>query len=154
MPRRPVLRFGIILCPPDFSESSQKALEAADELAAHFRAELFRVHIVPFLPPIPATPNVTFNRVEYETLLHSEAEARLLELRDALSAKTPESTHPGRTRVRCRGDFAHRKARECRLNPYSDARGDGLERVVFGSVTEKVVRTAGCPVLAIRPEGR
>jgi hypothetical protein len=35
-----MLAFRLILCPSDFSEPSQKALEAADELASHFSAEL------------------------------------------------------------------------------------------------------------------
>jgi nucleotide-binding universal stress UspA family protein len=149
-----MLAFRLILCPSDFSEPSQKALEAADELASHFSAELLLVHIVPFLPPIPATPDVTFNLAEYEALPHADAEAGLLKLRNALSAKHPKV----RTLVG-HGPAAEEIVRIAKQENADliviAAHGEtGFERVVFGSVTEKLVRTAGCPVLTIRPGGR
>lgn len=145
-----MLPLRLILCPTDFSKSSQKALEAAGELASHFNAELFLVHIVPFLPPIPSTPEVTFNLAEYEELLHADAEDKLHKLRDALSAK----------HLRVRTMVGHGPAAEEIVLIASKERVDliviathgatGFQRVVFGSVTEKVVRTAACPVLTIR----
>jgi nucleotide-binding universal stress UspA family protein len=86
-----MLAFRLILCPSDFSEPSQKALEAADELASHFSAELLLDTLCLSGRPIPATPDVTFNLAEYEALLHADAEARLLKLQNALSAKHPKA---------------------------------------------------------------
>jgi len=48
-----MLPFRKILCPTDFSEPSLKGVAAADELAAHFGAELVLVTVV---IPITGTP--------------------------------------------------------------------------------------------------
>jgi nucleotide-binding universal stress UspA family protein len=140
-----MLAFRLILCPSDFSEPSQKALEAADELASHFSAELLLVHIVPFLPPIPATPDVTFNLAEYEALPHADAEAGLLKLRNALSAKHPKV----RTLV------GHRPAAEEIVRIAKQENADliviaahgetGFERVVFGLSDREAGANSGLP---------
>jgi nucleotide-binding universal stress UspA family protein len=44
-----------ILVPVDFSASSVAALETAIELAQHYGAELFLLHVVPVLTLIPGT---------------------------------------------------------------------------------------------------
>jgi len=48
-----MLKVKKILCPIDFSEPSQKALEAAKELAVHFSAHLHLLHVVPPIHVIP-----------------------------------------------------------------------------------------------------
>ena len=48
-----------ILCPVDFSEFSQRALERAVPLADWFDAEVVALHVVPFLmPPGPGLPHL------------------------------------------------------------------------------------------------
>ena len=39
-----------ILLPVDFSSSSLAALETAAEIAGHFQAELYLIHVIPKLP--------------------------------------------------------------------------------------------------------
>ena len=56
-----MLPFRRILCPLDFSEPSQKALQAAVEMAGQFRSELVLVHVVPpAAAGIPADPTFAF----------------------------------------------------------------------------------------------
>ena len=104
-----------------------------------------------FLPPIPATPDVTFSLAEYEALLHADAETKLLKLRHTLSAKHLKA----RARVG-HGPAAEEivliaRKEEADLIAIATHGETGVERIVFGSVTEKVVRIAACPVLTIRP---
>ena len=51
-----MLPFKKILCPIDFSDPSYMALEAAEELALQYSAELFVVHVVEKIPVLPALP--------------------------------------------------------------------------------------------------
>lgn len=73
-----------ILWPADFSESSYEALKIAKEMAMHFSAELFFVHVIaplpPFAPPPEDRPN--FNVSAYVKNLHSSAEKSIQEVID------------------------------------------------------------------------
>jgi|SRR5215472_8078913 len=139
-----------ILCPTDFSEPSREAVKVAGELAAHFRAGLVLVHVVPALPALPNDPNYVFNIPEYERLLHKDAEEKMGRL---AGAGALEGT-TART-IFSHGDAASEIVRIAEVEN-SDliviaTRGTtGWQRLLFGSVAEKVVRLAGCPVLTIR----
>ena len=51
MPRQlPRISTCKILLPIDFSSSSYAALETAAEIAGHFKAELYLIHVIPKLP--------------------------------------------------------------------------------------------------------
>lgn len=64
-----MIPFGKILCPIDFTESSYEALKAANELALHFSAELFVLHVVSITPIIYAAPAVP---VAFNIPLHEQ----------------------------------------------------------------------------------
>src|SRR5690348_11878266 len=68
-----------ILCPVDFSEPSNKALDVAMELAAELNAELLLLHVVPApVPPIPADASFTIDDGgEYEDAMRVTAEQQL-----------------------------------------------------------------------------
>ena len=145
-----VLPLKKLLCPTDFSEPSREALKVAVEFASHFGAQLSLVNVVPLLPVLPRDPNYAFKVPEYEQMLHADAEERLNEL-------VGEVTTPGKKirKVVGRGDEDSELVfREI------DRRHDviviathgmtGWRRAVFGSVAERVVRLAKCPVLTTR----
>jgi len=67
--------FGTVLCPVDFSASSQAALAAAAGLAATAGAALVAVHVLRELPETEAAGMVHFNVPEYRRLLEKEAAA-------------------------------------------------------------------------------
>lgn len=144
-----MLSFKKVLCPSDFSEASRTAgLEAVD-LVARYQAELIIVHVVPVLPPLPPDPNFVFKVPEYERALHSDAERRLAALAADLTAKglTVRTVvghgDPGSEIVRIA------KAEAVDLIVIATHGTTGWQRVVFGSVAEKVVRLAQRPVLVI-----
>lgn len=139
-----------IVCPTDFSTPACTCVRVASELAEHFDAELLLVNIVPALPGVPPDPNYVFKIPEYEQYLHADAEEHLRRTRDDLVSKN----------VKVRTQVGHGAAAEeivliaktegADLIVISTHGSTGLERWVFGSVAEKVVRLAECPVLTVR----
>ena len=140
-----------IICPTDFSEPSYEALKTAIEMAIHFSAELIAVHVVTPIPFIPIHDDPSsFNLPLYEKEMEASAQKSLDEV---FREKIPKSVHR-RTMV-IQGDPATQIVRLA-----DDENADiiviathgltGLRKFMFGSVTEKVIRLATCPVLSIR----
>lgn len=139
-----------ILAPTDFSSASLVAVEQAARLALEFGAELILLYVVPPIPTLPADMNYTFQTPDYNDSLQSAATEKLAELEEE---HVPEGI-PVR-RLICFGDPAGEivKAAEeekCDWIVISTHGHTGWKHLVFGSVAEKVVRLACCPVLSIR----
>jgi nucleotide-binding universal stress UspA family protein len=135
------------------TEAACRALKAAEELAGAFCAELLLLHVVPptpvSLPPLDSAYSPSFDVVTYERQLREDYQSSLEQLRkERLSRKT-------KARVRVvTGDPATeivRLAREEKadLVVLPTHGRTGLSHVFFGSVAEKVVRHAECPVLTL-----
>jgi nucleotide-binding universal stress UspA family protein/archaellum component FlaC len=145
-----MLPFKKILCPTDFSEASYEAIKTAGELAFHFGSELCVLHIVSPVPLVPmgAEPS-GFNVSLYERELEASSKRTLEEITHQLEWKD--------LKVRLivlRGNAADeivRTAGEENVDLVVIAtRGrTGLDRLIFGSVAEKVVRLAKCPILTV-----
>jgi nucleotide-binding universal stress UspA family protein len=140
-----------IVCPTDFSEPAYKGLKIAAELAAEFSAELLLVHVVSPLPTMPGGigpagfqfPSV-LDEIQ-ETARNSLEEIR----RDKIAADVRVRT------VVKYGSPAHEivklaESETADMIVISSHGESGWHRFVFGSVAEKVVRHAECPVLTIR----
>lgn len=133
-----------ILCPTDFSERAEAAMELASALARDYKAKLVIAHVT--APPIqgvsegvvvglptgwieaskakleslrPANPNVSFTHMH---AVGNEADEILRMAEEAGADLIVMGTH-GRT---------------------------GLSRLLAGSVAESVLRAALCPVLTVR----
>lgn len=139
-----------ILCAVDFSEVSEKVAEYARALAVPLNAEVVLVHVVPS-GTIYADFGVPLSSMEtFCTTMITEGEKNL--------AAFSEQYFPGievRGIVTC-GDFAEdilscaRKEQTDMIVMGTHGR-KGMDRLLFGSVAEKVLRQAPCPVVAIRP---
>jgi len=145
-----------IVCPIDFSDHSQQALIVATDLALRFQATLFLVHIVPMLPKLPSLATV-FKEGEYERTLHEDAKRQLEQSVQELSKKgvTAEvslgtANDVGMEIVRV---AEHNQADLIVIATHGTT---GWNKWVFGSVAEKVVHVAHCPVLVLRasPESK
>jgi len=141
-----------ILCPTDFSGPACTCIRTASELAEHFGAELLLVNVVPAVPTLPPDPNYVFKIPEYEQYLHADAEQQLRKGREELVGRNVKV----RTQVG-HGSAADEivliaEAEKVDLIVIATHGSSGLERWVFGSVAEKVVRLAKCPVLTVRQE--
>jgi len=135
------------------TEAACRALKAAEELAKTFCGELLLVHVVPPTPvPTPAIEGALtppFDVVAYEEQLREHYRASLEQLRKE------RLSHKIKVRVRVvTGDPATeivRMAKEEKTDLIimpTHGRA-GLSHVFFGSVAEKVVRHAECPVLTL-----
>ncbi len=139
-----------ILCSTDFSEPSFKGLDYARELATLFQAELGVVYVLPLLPYQPTDPNVSYRIPEYERMIHKDSEEQLQEL---IKQRFPKN-------LKVRGIIGHgNEAREivriaeeekCDLIVIATHGRSGWHHFMVGSVAEKVIRTAPCPVFAVR----
>ena len=140
----------LILSPIDFSEHSQEALKTATKMAKAFGSELLLVHAVPAIPRLPSATEL-FHEAEYEAALHKEAEQRLADLALELS----KSGIPARTEVGIANDVGMEILRVAEHNGadmivIATHGMTGWHKLVFGSVAEKVIKMATCPVLVLR----
>jgi nucleotide-binding universal stress UspA family protein len=141
-----------IVSPVDFSENSERSFDHALALARWFDAAITVLH-VPVLPTPPFPPDG-----ELPYLISLSAEQRA-ELRKRLEAFVAPARGSGVTIdvVVQEGNAAAEVLRQAEERSAdlivmgTHGRG-GFERLMLGSVTEKVVRKAGCPVLTI-PSG-
>jgi universal stress protein A len=152
-----MLPFKRILCPTDFSESSYEALRAANELALHVSSELLVLHAVqpiptanvPPPPPAAAAP-MGFNISSYRQELEALSERSLQEVVDQRVAKGL-TVHP----IVVQGEAADQiidavEKQKIDLIVIATHGRTGWRRFIFGSVAEKVIRLAPCPVLTIQ----
>ena len=145
-----MIRMNNILVPTDFSDYSSLALEYGLSFARDYKARLILLHVIedPFYPSNGAT--FGFNVEEFFRRMEEEASKRMLELVPSDIEKEVEVE-----RVTIRGTpFLEiiRAAREKQVDMIVLATHGrtGLAHVLMGSVTEKVVRKAPCPVLVVR----
>jgi len=147
-----MITFPRMLCPVDFSEPSRAALELALTLARSYRSEVHVPHVVFMaLPPLPRPPETPGTLTEEQ---QDEAQRHLRAFVDACD--------PGSVVVRPSiliGSPVGEIVRQARALPADlivmGTHGrSGFEHLLMGSITERVLRKAPCPVLTIRPDGR
>jgi nucleotide-binding universal stress UspA family protein len=145
-----MLRIEKILCPVDFSEYSHKAYEYAQSLAQHYGARLLLQHVVQpltFTYPYYAFPDA-INEVFWN--LENSADQKLSEListHQGDGCEVQRFVHKG-TMPDCVLAFAENQGAD--LIVMGTHGRHGFDHLTMGSVTEKVLRKAHCPVLVVR----
>jgi len=138
-----------ILLPIDFSPSSQTALEMAADLAQHFHAELYLVNVIPFFPTTTfpdLIPETEFIQAE-----RTFAERHLAKCHAALAARGIKSTSSVEVGNDVAGNIMEVVEREHIDMVVISTHGiSGWHPLVFGSIDEKVVKLAQCPLLLLR----
>ena len=143
-----------ILFPTDFSPPALQALQYAMALAERFQAELHVLHVI---APLPVTlPDATTSW----TYSDSVQEIELEQTRKSLAELVGESwASQHRTILACEVGFAvdeivrYVKQEDIDLLVVGTHGHSGLSRLLLGSVAEKLVRIADCPVLTVHPTG-
>lgn len=140
-----------ILCPVDFSDASQHALDHAVRIAGWYRARITALHVRH--PAFLVEPPILFADVAggpVSTL--EDAEARLhhwlAPVRAAgigCDALAVDGSNAAGQIVGAAGKL------DADLIVLGTHGRSGFERLLLGSVTEKVVRTAPCPVITVPP---
>jgi len=139
-----------ILAPTDFSDHSKKALAYAFGLAKHFGAKLSILHVVE-IPPYPvegyAPPTLAATFLDD---LERQAKEELAQLLPEAEAEKVEVTRAVVIGSPYRKILETAEAEGVDLLVMATAGRTGISRLVLGSVAERVVRHAACPVLTIR----
>ncbi|WP_243041183.1 universal stress protein [Dyella sedimenti] len=140
--------FQNILLPVDGSEHSLRAIETGVELASRLQARVYGVHVLPPLPAVSYVAELLQSRDSYTNLAKQRAEGFLAEV-------TRRAQAAG---VACETEYvfdlrpyvaivaaAHKH--HCDLIVMASRGYQGLERVLLGSVTHKVMLSCDIPVL-------
>jgi nucleotide-binding universal stress UspA family protein len=136
------MKFKRILCGVDFSEYSVKAFKTAVELARSFKADLHVMHVIEANPAVP----------EDAMTLEEKAIAAL----DALVRQWANTLDEGQlttevTTGRASVEIVNSaSAREVDLTVLGAKGAALLEEAFIGGTTERVLKEAGCSVLAVR----
>ena len=139
-----------ILCPVDFSEFSERAYDYAQSLAWHYKATLFLVHVIDSLAPYRCYYAFPEGYDESLRSLSAGAERQLQEFAETHSQRLVQP--------QCRIDdgapadliLSVAEVQAVNLIVMGTHGVRGIDRLVLGSVTDKVLRRAHCPVLAVR----
>jgi len=138
-----------ILLPIDFSPSSQDALEMAADLAQHFQAELYLVNVIPEFPTT-TIPDLIPEAAFLENA-RNYAEIHLARCKASLQAKGVKSTFSVEVGNDIVGNIMEAVDREHVDMIVISTHGiSGWHPLVFGSIAEKVVKLAQCPLLLLR----
>jgi nucleotide-binding universal stress UspA family protein len=138
-----------ILVPIDFSSSSHTALEVATELADKFNAELFLLNVVPESPNV-ALPEGVSEASIVETA-KKQAEHHLAVSKKAIDGKGIKVQTSVEVGFDVAGTILEAIEREKIDQVVISTHGcSGWYPTVFGSIAEKVVKLASCPVLLLR----
>jgi len=143
-----MLPFKKILYPTDFSDPSYEALKAANELALHFSAELCVIHVVSPVVQPPADPSGSALLV-----LQEEEKAARSSLEEMVTKRISKKllVHQFVVLGAAAEEIIQVSQKErVDLIVIATHGQTGWRHLVFGSVAEKVVRLAPCPVLTIR----
>lgn len=139
-----------ILCPTDFSDVSVRAESYAVALARHYDATLHLLHVD---PPMPLM--APYGEVPVDIRLFEEQRAQAVA--DLAAAKGRAQAAGVRVETSICGGQAAREILQVSRDQSPDlvvigthGRG-GVEHLLLGSVAEKVLRKAACPVLVVPP---
>jgi nucleotide-binding universal stress UspA family protein len=140
-----------ILVPTDFSKFSQVALSYASALAEKFEAELYLLHIVQdlavFIPDMITVAPPPGPTVEQMTKAVQDAFDRLIKDSQLGRFKVHREVREGTPFYEI---VRYAKEQSIDLIIMGTHGHTGLTHMLLGSVTEKVVRKAPCPVLTVR----
>jgi nucleotide-binding universal stress UspA family protein len=140
-----MIRIAHVLCPVDFSDISQHALDHAGAIASWYDARLTILYVFANLPTMDVPPLV----------LEEADRARLETSLQEMARRVPAAV---RTEFRVQeAGFVHEEV----LAQIAGTRADllvvgthgrsGFQRLFLGSVTEKIIRKATCPTLVVPP---
>jgi nucleotide-binding universal stress UspA family protein len=140
-----------ILCPVDFSDCSRRALDHAMAMARWYGSKVTALHVYP-LPPVAAAPTgpIIFEpmllTVEMRAQLASELK-RLLLAEAAPGVETDVVLLEGGAAAGILEQAARTAADLIVMGTHGRS---GVAHFFVGSVAERVVRSAPCPVFTVR----
>ncbi len=146
---KPMKEIKKVLIPVDFSSNTEKLVEFGFYVAKNFSASVEILYVV---EPIPADAMIGSTMItDYRELAVDSANKKMKEMVADLREKHPD----------CSGEVVYGDpvdeivkkagADDSKLIVISTHGAKGLERILLGSVTERVVKRATCPVMVHNP---
>lgn len=140
-----------ILVATDFSPSAARAVATATDYARHFQAQLIILHAyrvdIPVASPLTGggyvLPDGFFEQLAKEARLRVEKVANEVKAAGVSAIGIATDGHPATSIVE------EAKARKADLIVMGTRGLTGLKHLALGSVADRVVRTAPCPVLTV-----
>lgn len=145
------MRYQTILVATDFSQTANAAVEHATELARHFDAKLVLVHAFNVEIPI-ASPAMAGSYVLPDGFFEEigrQASAQVEEAAKAVGERGVDATGVAIDQPAALAITAEAERRSADLIVMGTRGLTGLKHVALGSVADRVVRTAPCPVLTV-----
>jgi len=140
-----------ILVPVDFSADSQSAFDDAIALALHFDAELTLFHCYPIpIPSIGSAPFAGGAPESYVRAAHDAALEGVTHWRDLARAQKVRAEGVVGTGSPSSEIVALAAKLGADLIVIGTRGRSGLAHVLLGSVAERTIRTASCPVLVVK----
>ena len=138
-----------ILIPTDGSAESAEAAEAGLDLAEELDAEVHAISVVD--AELVASTTYTSGAAKNEERMHEEAEENAAEVAEGARERGLEAVEVVETGIPAEKivEYADENVDAIVIGTHGRS---GMRRVLLGSVTDKVVRTASVPVVTVRPE--
>ena len=145
------MKISNILVATDFSESAVRAVATAADYARHFQAQLTILHAyrvdIPIASPLTGggyvLPDGFFEQLAKEARLRVEKVASEIAAKGVSAVGVAVDRHPASAIVE------EAKARKADLIVMGTRGLTGIKHLALGSVADRVVRTAPCPVLTV-----
>ncbi len=149
-----MVRVRRVMCPVDFGDNAREALNFAIGLGGDLGARLLLVHVAESAPALPLYTSDSADAILEPSTSSSDDASRLDALVEHATSCGLEAEGrvlagvPHREIVKCAEEWA------ADLIVMGTMGRTGIARAIVGSTAERVVRTAKCPVLTVRPAGR
>jgi nucleotide-binding universal stress UspA family protein len=146
-----------ILVPTDFSEDSELAFQTALSLAVTYQARIFLLHVISTTVQRSLADycldQSIMDRVLNESIVFSneKLEEAIAKNRQSADIKVIPDVRRGQPHEEILKEASERKIDLIVIASHGKT---GLKKYLMGSVTEKVMHEAKCPVLLIRSAGK
>ena len=143
--------FKKILFPTDFSVASDYAMSYAISMAKRYKAKFFLLHVVDTTYDISGfyIPHISAEKLMQE--MEDAAEKKLTNIRSAISRRIKTCEIVVKSGIPHKEILKFAKDKGIDMIIMGTHGKAGLDHLLFGSTTERVLRQANCPVLTIRP---
>ena len=138
-----------IIVPVDFLKNADKLVDYSIKMAEKLSVALHFIHVVSS-PAGDAMIGAPF-AAEYEGKMLADAQERMANLLKDNNERCPNCTGEVVLGEPVEKIIAIAKAKDCDLIIISTHGAKGLEKILLGSVAERVLKRAHCPVLIMNP---
>lgn len=138
-----------ILVPYDFSQHSEHALDWAIGLAEKWQARLALIHVIHILPPVVDIAGDVYEHVEQAQLAAAQKHLEAVGTKKTHGTPVILGSHVRRG-VPFQAICDEAAAHKADLIVMGSHGRTGLSHVFIGSVAERVIRHAPCPVLVTK----